>query len=160
MNQFSRKQILQLIFCSVSLHARPNKIQETWLLTPTADSWEAMKSLLLVLLSTVFSIGRAYLVSPPGAVAPGTTSECSNWVGYNSLWGCENIEVLFGITAAEFEAWVRALYLLRSPTSRSYFLIQIQESDRHRTGWWLFHRSRFILLCPDQLWNRHYHHLF
>ena len=57
-------------------------------------------------LALTFSVVGGYLVAPPGAVAPGTTSQCSEWVAYNSLWACENIEVLFGITEAEFEEWV------------------------------------------------------
>ncbi|GIJ99590.1 hypothetical protein Aspvir_001724 [Aspergillus viridinutans] len=47
----------------------------------------------------------AYLVSPPGTAAPGTTADCSEWIEYSSSLTCALIEQLFGMTEAEFEEW-------------------------------------------------------
>ncbi|OKL55215.1 hypothetical protein UA08_09512 [Talaromyces atroroseus] len=47
----------------------------------------------------------AYLVTPPGTAAPGTTSACSEWVQMSYALTCEIIESYFGLTAAEFEEW-------------------------------------------------------
>jgi hypothetical protein len=55
----------------------------------------------------VFPLVGAYLVPPPGTVGPGTTSECSGWADYASLVTCSIAEEQYGITEAEFEAWVR-----------------------------------------------------
>lgn len=51
-------------------------------------------------------LAGAYLVTPPGTVAPGTTDDCSKWVEYSSGLTCSYIEKLYGMTEAEFEAWV------------------------------------------------------
>ncbi|RHZ45036.1 uncharacterized protein CDV56_102610 [Aspergillus thermomutatus] len=47
----------------------------------------------------------AYLVSPPGTAAPGTTADCSEWIEYSSSLTCALIEQLFGMTEAQFEEW-------------------------------------------------------
>jgi hypothetical protein len=48
----------------------------------------------------------AYLVSPPGPAAPGTTADCSAWAQQSYSLTCLDIETYLGITQAEFEAWV------------------------------------------------------
>jgi hypothetical protein len=52
------------------------------------------------------SLVGAYLVSPPGTAAPGTTEDCTQWVEYSSGLTCELLETYFGMTEAEFEEWV------------------------------------------------------
>ncbi|KAL6230022.1 hypothetical protein BDW75DRAFT_234733 [Aspergillus navahoensis] len=47
----------------------------------------------------------AYLVSPPGTAAPGTTEDCTQWVEYSSGLTCELLESYFGMMEAEFEEW-------------------------------------------------------
>jgi hypothetical protein len=49
---------------------------------------------------------QAYLVAPPGTPAPGATEDCSAWVQQSYDLTCDTIEEYFGMTAAEFEAWV------------------------------------------------------
>ncbi|OBT64730.1 hypothetical protein VE03_05914 [Pseudogymnoascus sp. 23342-1-I1] len=62
----------------------------------------------LALLSWQFlatSITEAYLVSPAGTAAPGTTEDCTQWVEYSSGLTCALLETYFGMTEAEFEEW-------------------------------------------------------
>jgi hypothetical protein len=56
-----------------------------------------------------FGLVRAYLVTPPGAAAPGSTADCSEWVQQSYSLTCAIIEEFYGLTAAEFEAWVSRL---------------------------------------------------
>ncbi|KAL4981877.1 hypothetical protein BDW68DRAFT_183077 [Aspergillus falconensis] len=51
------------------------------------------------------SLAGAYLVSPPGTAAPGTTEDCTQWVEYSSDLTCAWIETLFGMAEAQFEEW-------------------------------------------------------
>jgi hypothetical protein len=53
-----------------------------------------------------FSQADAYLVTPPGTVAPGAISTCSEWVQASYGMTCDIIHRLFGMTDAEFELWV------------------------------------------------------
>ncbi|KAE8324059.1 hypothetical protein BDV39DRAFT_217404 [Aspergillus sergii] len=62
-----------------------------------------LSKLSLSLLAPV--LAGAYLVTPPGTVAPDTTDGCSKWVEYSSGLTCSYIENLYGMTEAEFEAW-------------------------------------------------------
>jgi hypothetical protein len=48
----------------------------------------------------------AYLISPNGTAAPGSAEDCSSWFGYEKGVTCQMVEVLYEITAAEFEEWV------------------------------------------------------
>jgi hypothetical protein len=65
-----------------------------------------MKVLSFISSTIVLPVVGAYLVSPPGTAAPGTSSECSKWVEYSSSLTCALIEEYYSITEAEFEAWV------------------------------------------------------
>ncbi|KAL4733439.1 hypothetical protein BDV11DRAFT_175699 [Aspergillus similis] len=47
----------------------------------------------------------AYLVSPDGTPAPGSTEDCSYWIEYIQYATCELIEEVYGLTAEEFEEW-------------------------------------------------------
>ncbi|KAJ8069030.1 hypothetical protein OCU04_002704 [Sclerotinia nivalis] len=47
----------------------------------------------------------AYLVTPDGPAAPGSTSACSEWVEQSYDITCAIIEEFYGLTEAEFEAW-------------------------------------------------------
>ncbi|KAL4983791.1 hypothetical protein BDW68DRAFT_181273 [Aspergillus falconensis] len=53
----------------------------------------------------VTSRAGAYLVSPPGTAAPGTTEDCTQWVEYSSGLTCELLETYFGMMEAGFEEW-------------------------------------------------------
>ncbi|KAL3478310.1 hypothetical protein BJX99DRAFT_256635 [Aspergillus californicus] len=47
----------------------------------------------------------AYIVSPSGDAAPGTTEDCTRWVEYSASLTCGWIQKLFGMTEAQFEEW-------------------------------------------------------
>jgi hypothetical protein len=68
-----------------------------------------MFSNLIWALLAVLSLVHGYLVSLPGTAAPGTTDDCSEWIEYSSSLTCALIEQYFGMTEAEFEAWVSQL---------------------------------------------------
>ncbi|OOQ86161.1 hypothetical protein PEBR_22597 [Penicillium brasilianum] len=51
------------------------------------------------------SLAEAYLVSPAGTAAPGTTEDCTQWVEYSTGLTCTLLETYFGMTEAEFEEW-------------------------------------------------------
>lgn len=64
-----------------------------------------------ILVSTALAIHFAsaqYLVAPPdgGTAAPGASADCSAWVQQSYALTCEGIEAYYGITEANFEAWV------------------------------------------------------
>lgn len=67
-----------------------------------------MKSFYWVLSALSLSLGQAagYLVSPAGTAAPGSNEDCSLWYRYVNGSDCEAVEVLYEITATEFEEWV------------------------------------------------------
>ncbi|KAJ5670953.1 hypothetical protein N7507_000080 [Penicillium longicatenatum] len=58
-------------------------------------------------LSALGLLGQAtaYLISPNGTAAPGSAEDCSSWFGYEKGVTCQMVEVLYEITAAEFEEW-------------------------------------------------------
>jgi hypothetical protein len=60
------------------------------------------------LLVSIFVIPfvEAYLVSPPGVAAPGADADCSEWVEQSYGLTCAIIEEFYGMTEAQFEAWV------------------------------------------------------
>lgn len=74
-----------------------------------------MKPLYWIFSALSLPLGQAtaYLVSPNGTAAPGSAEDCSNWVGYEKDMTCQMVEVLYEITAAEFEEWVINKGLLR-----------------------------------------------
>lgn len=67
-----------------------------------------MKSFYWALSALGLSLGQAagYLVSPAGTAAPGSNEDCSLWYRYVNGSDCEAVEVLYEITATEFEEWV------------------------------------------------------
>ncbi|KAJ5541919.1 hypothetical protein N7535_004338 [Penicillium sp. DV-2018c] len=64
-----------------------------------------MKPFQLLSSALAFSLADAYLVTPPGTVAPGAISTCSEWVQASYGMTCDIIHRLFGMTDAEFELW-------------------------------------------------------
>ncbi|KAJ6002559.1 hypothetical protein N7451_005106 [Penicillium sp. IBT 35674x] len=66
-----------------------------------------MKSFYWALSALSLSLGQAtgYLVSPAGTAAPGSNKDCSLWYRYVEGSNCEAVEVLYEITATEFEEW-------------------------------------------------------
>ncbi|KAJ5556384.1 hypothetical protein N7494_000299 [Penicillium frequentans] len=66
-----------------------------------------MKSFYWALSALSLSLGQAtgYLVSPAGVAAPGSSEDCSLWYLYQEGSTCEAVEVLYEISAAEFEEW-------------------------------------------------------
>lgn len=68
----------------------------------------AMKSFYWALSALSLSLGQAagYLVSPAGVAAPGSSEDCSLWYLYEEGSTCEDVEVLYEISATEFEEWV------------------------------------------------------
>lgn len=67
-----------------------------------------MKHLAWILSALSLPLGQAaaYLVTPDGTPAPGSTEDCSYWIAYIEYATCELIEEVYQITAAEFEEWV------------------------------------------------------
>jgi hypothetical protein len=65
-----------------------------------------MKPFQLLASALAFIVADAYLVTPPGTVAPGAISTCSEWVQASYGMTCEIIHRLFGMTDTEFELWV------------------------------------------------------
>lgn len=65
-----------------------------------------MKLFNLVSAFLAFRLTNAYLVAPPGTPAPGADSGCSEWVQQSYGLTCAIIEQFFGMSAAQFEAWV------------------------------------------------------
>ncbi|KAL6891177.1 hypothetical protein HDV57DRAFT_484731 [Trichoderma longibrachiatum] len=59
-----------------------------------------------------FSLADAYLVNPPGAAAPGTTSSCSGWIEKSYALTCEIIEQYYGMTEDQFVSWNPSVKLL------------------------------------------------
>lgn len=103
---------------------------------------------LLHLISSVlfFSQARAYLVSPPGAAAPGATAECSEWVQESYSLTCTIIEEFYGLTVAQFQAWVS----FNSLFYRVVFLTSV-EPVGHSTGSKLHFDLEPLLLCANRL---------
>ncbi|PWY70846.1 hypothetical protein BO94DRAFT_609132 [Aspergillus sclerotioniger CBS 115572] len=66
-----------------------------------------MKPFTWVLAALSLPLGQAaaYLVTPPGTPAPGSTEDCSYWIAYIEHATCELIEEVYQITAAQFEEW-------------------------------------------------------
>ncbi|KAI2765953.1 hypothetical protein CBS147339_6385 [Penicillium roqueforti] len=66
-----------------------------------------MKSFYWALSALSLSLGQAagYLVSPAGVAAPGSSEDCSLWYLYQEGSTCQAVEVLYEITAAQFEEW-------------------------------------------------------
>ncbi|KAJ5890073.1 hypothetical protein N7504_010883 [Penicillium tannophilum] len=66
-----------------------------------------MKSFYWALIALSLFLGQAagYLVSPAGTAAPGSNEDCSLWYRYVNGSDCEAVEVLYEITATEFEEW-------------------------------------------------------
>ncbi|RWA06976.1 hypothetical protein EKO27_g8135 [Xylaria grammica] len=64
-----------------------------------------MKPFTLLSSALALSLAEAYLVAPPGTAAPGASSQCSEWIEMSYGLTCAIIERIYGITAAEFEAW-------------------------------------------------------
>ncbi|KAH8598447.1 hypothetical protein B0O99DRAFT_738710 [Bisporella sp. PMI_857] len=73
----------------------------------------------------------AYLVSPDGTAAPGTTSACSEWVQDSYSLTCAIIERFYGMTEAQFEEWNPSVTQLGSGCtliSGLYYCVQINYS--------------------------------
>ncbi|KAL6867810.1 carbohydrate-binding module family 50 protein [Trichoderma novae-zelandiae] len=71
-----------------------------------------MKAFSFLSAALAFSLADAYLVSPPGAAAPGTTSSCSGWIQMSYALTCEIIEQYYGMTEAQFVSWNPSVALL------------------------------------------------
>lgn len=65
-----------------------------------------MKLIKLVSSALAFRAADAYLVAPPGTAAPGATQSCSDWVQQSYGLTCAIIEKFYGMTDAQFQAWV------------------------------------------------------
>ncbi len=65
-----------------------------------------MKFSSLALSALALRAAEAYLVSPDGTAAPGASKDCSAWVQDSYLLTCAIIEEYYGMTEAEFIAWV------------------------------------------------------
>ena len=48
-------------------------------------------------------------MTPPGAAAPGSDVDCTEWIQQSYALTCAIIEEFYGLTAAEFESWVSSL---------------------------------------------------
>lgn len=74
----------------------------------------------LVYLLSPLAVGQtaAYLVTPDGTAAPGADPDCTEWVQDSYALTCEIIEAGFGITEAQFVAWVgvNSIHVLISPS--------------------------------------------
>lgn len=75
---------------------------------PSSSSMYTMRSFYWALSALSLPMGQAvgYLVSPTGVAAPGSSEDCTLWYLYQEGSTCEAVEVLYEISAAEFEEWV------------------------------------------------------
>lgn len=64
-----------------------------------------------------FCLAGAYLVPPDGTPAPGAASDCSGWVQQSYGLNCTLIERVFGMSEAQFEAWVSFSAVLSRPNT-------------------------------------------
>ncbi|KAL7817794.1 carbohydrate-binding module family 50 protein [Trichoderma gracile] len=87
-----------------------------------------MKTFSLPFAALAFRLTDAYLVNPPGAAAPGTTSDCSGWVQSSSALTCEIIEQKYGMTEVQFVSWNPSVNMLGSGCnliSGLYYCVQV-----------------------------------
>ncbi|PNY28156.1 LysM domain-containing protein [Tolypocladium capitatum] len=68
-----------------------------------------MKPFSLISAALALRLVDAYLVSPPGTPAPGATKDCTGWVQQSYGLTCATIEKFYGMSTAQFEAWVSYL---------------------------------------------------
>ncbi|ETS06285.1 LysM domain-containing protein [Trichoderma reesei RUT C-30] len=71
-----------------------------------------MKAFSYLSAALALNVADAYLVNPPGAAAPGTTSSCSGWIQKSYGLTCEIIEQYYGMTEEQFESWNPSVNLL------------------------------------------------
>lgn len=61
----------------------------------------------LVTTSLTATLAAGYLVAAPGTAFPGTVSQCSGWVEGQTGLSCAVVEEALGVTATDFETWVK-----------------------------------------------------
>jgi hypothetical protein len=63
---------------------------------------------------------EGYLVSPPGTPAPGAAEGCSAWVESSYSLTCDIVSRFYGMSLAQFEAWVSKLPVIRAKLQNVY----------------------------------------
>jgi hypothetical protein len=107
-----------------------------------------MALLHFALASTIAPLVAGYLTSPPGSPGPDTNSDCSGWVQYSSGLTCTAVEQKYGITEAQFEAWVsKGVALINIENS----LINCRTLSSQNLARAVLFRVNFAIACRSTL---------